>query len=111
MARHVQARGGRLAQLGAVVILWLAGLGAGFYAILSAGARYGCSRSDKGLACRGSGTALGVGIVVAVVLVVTAGTVLAQDAPSWRARIAYVLVALVVLAGCLLGAHALLNTI
>jgi hypothetical protein len=111
MARHVQARGGRLAVLSAVGVLWLAGLGVGFYAILSAGARYGCSKSDKGLACRSSGTALGVAIVVAVVLVVTAGTVLAQDASSWRARIARIVMALVLLAACLFGAHALLDTI
>jgi hypothetical protein len=111
VARHVRARNGRLAQLGAVGVLWLAGLGVGFYAILGAGARYGCARNDKGLACRTSGSALGVLIVVAVVLVVTAGTVLAQDARSWRARIGRIAAALVLLAACLFGAHALLSTI
>jgi hypothetical protein len=111
VARHVHARNGRLAQLGALGVLWLAGLGAGFYAILSAGARYGCARSDKGLACSSGGTALGVLIVVAVVLVVTAGTVLAQDAATWRARVARLTGALVLLAACLFGAHALLDTI
>jgi hypothetical protein len=111
MARHVQARGGRLARVGAVGVLWLAGLGVGFYSILSAGARYGCSKSDSGLACKNTGTVLGVLLIVAVVLVVTAGTVLAQDASSWPGRVLRIGLALVLLAACLLGAHALLDTI
>jgi hypothetical protein len=111
MARHVQGRTGRLARLGAVGVLWLAGLGVGFYSILSAGARYGCAKSDKGLGCTSAGTTLGVALVIAVILVVTAGTMLAQDAASWRARIVCVAAALVLLALCLVGAYALLDTI
>jgi hypothetical protein len=111
MARHVQTRRGRYGRLGAVAILWLVGLGVGFYAILSAGARYGCARNDKGLACQGTGTALGVLIVVAVILVVTSGTMLAQDAPSWTSRTLRLSAALALLALCLLAAWALLATI
>jgi hypothetical protein len=111
MARHVQAPQGRLARLAAVAVLWLAGLGVGFYALLSAGARYGCANTDHGLACTGTGTALGVLLVVAVVLVVTAGTLLTQDAASWPARAVRIAASLVLLAACFLGAWALLATI
>src|ERR1700744_2725397 len=111
MPRHVQARGGRIARLGVVAILWLVGLGAGFYAILSVGARYGCASSDKGLACHTTGTALGVLLIIAVILVVTAGTVLSQDAANWRARALRIGAALVLLVACLFAAHALLATV
>jgi hypothetical protein len=111
MPRHVQARGGRVARLGVVAILWLAGLGTGFYAILSVGARYGCARTDEGLACGTTGTALGALLILAVILVVTAGTVFSQDAGNWRVRVIYVVAALVLLGACLVGAHALLATV
>jgi hypothetical protein len=111
MARHTRSPGSRLARLTAVAVLWLAGLGVGFYAILSVGARYGCATNDNALACRSSGTALGVLIVIAVVLVVSAGTVLAQDAPDWRRRVGLVVAALFLLGLCLLAAHALLATV
>ena len=67
--------------------------------------------NDNGLACRGSGTALGLLIVVAVVLVVTAGTLLIQDARSWPARLLRLFAAVVFLAACFLGARALLDTV
>jgi hypothetical protein len=94
-----------------VALLWLAGLGAGFYSIIGVGARYGCSTNDRGLACRPEGTALAAGLVLGVIVVVTAGTVLAQDAPSWSVRLRRLLVAVVLLAACVVGAHALLDTI
>jgi len=111
MARHVQTRSDRLARVGAIGVLWLVGLGVGFYSILSAGARLGCAKSDKGLGCTTTGTVLGGGLVVAVILVVTGGTLLAQDAATWAQRVLRIAGAAALLALCLLGAYCLLATI
>ena len=60
-------------------MVWLAGLAAGFFGLLGAAARYGCGANDDGLACRGSGSLLGVLLVAAVITIVTAVTVLTHD--------------------------------
>jgi len=74
-------RRARTLRLGTLALVWLAGLVAGFFGLLSAVATYGCSDSDPGLACRTSGSLLGAVVVLAVIAVVTAVTVLSHDRP------------------------------
>jgi hypothetical protein len=93
----------------ALTLIWLGGLAAGFFAILSVAARFGCSRSSHGLACRQSGSALGAALVVAVIAVVTTVTVVTYNRGARRVSIASALGALA-LVGCYLGAHALIGT-
>ena len=111
MARHVRSPGSRLGRLGTVFVLWAAGLAVGFYAVLSAGAKFGCAHSAHGLACKPAGSALGGGLVLVVIVVVAVITVLVQDAVSLRGRMLRVLVGLVLLGACLLAARALLGTV
>ena len=112
MSRHVStvdARDRRV-RLAVVAVVWLAGLAAGFFALLSCLARYGCGASGGGLACHNSGTALGVLKVVGVVAVVVAVTVLTYGKPPRTAAIVGA-IGLVLLLGCFLGARALLGTV
>ena len=55
----------RAIRLSAVALVWLGGLAAGFFALLSAAARYGCGPEDDGFACQTSGSFVGILIVVA----------------------------------------------
>ena len=66
MARHARTvdRRARTVRLSTVAVVWLCGLGAGFFALLSAAARYGCGGGDKGLACRTSGPVVGILVVL-----------------------------------------------
>jgi hypothetical protein len=113
VARHAppvgSLRRARLTRSIALLLFWIAGLVVGFFALLAIGARFGCGHSSHGLACQSGGTALGVVLVLAVIAVVTAVTVMGAD-PRRLGRLAVlVAVGLVVLGGCYLGAHALLN--
>ena len=90
-------------------MVWLGGVGAGFFAILSVAARYGCARSAHGLACRQSGSALGIVIVAAVVAVVTTVTVYTHGRTTRAVGVAAAL-GLALLAGCYYCAHALIAT-
>lgn len=80
-ARHAHSSdpSGRLARRYTLAIVWLAGLAAGFFAILASFAGYGCSSNDNGLACRTSGTLVAVLVVVVVIAVVTAVTVFTYE--------------------------------
>ena len=112
MARHAQRvpRSARYTSRGSIALIWLAGLLAGCYALLSVGARYGCGSSQHGLGCRNAGSAIGVALVVGVIATVTAvTTLLHQRAPAHALLIT--VAGLVALAGCAVGAHALLGTI
>lgn len=94
-----------------LILIWLAGLGAGLFALLGAAAKYTtCSSKATTLACRGSGTALGVVIVVAVVAVVTTITV-ATHGRDRRWIILAGVAGLLLLAGLFFGARALLQTV
>jgi hypothetical protein len=93
----------------ALVLIWLGGLGAGFFAILGAAARYSCGPSANGLACRPAGSALGAGIALGVIAIVTAVTVLTHDREPRRLG-ALTGVGAVALLGCYFGAHALIAT-
>lgn len=91
-------------------MLWLAGLGAGYYALLAAAAKYTtCTAHSTGLACRTSGFSLAIALVVAIVAVVTAATVVSHRRAS-RWIVLIVLAALIALGGCLFAAHSLLDT-
>jgi hypothetical protein len=96
--------------LSTVSIVWLCGLVAGFFGLLAAAARYGCGSSDNGLACRGSGSVVGVLIVVAVIAVVTAVTVMTHDRPPRRV-VAIGGIGLAALVFCFVAARALLGTV
>lgn len=83
-ARAVDTRPGYVRGI-AVAAVWVAGLGAGFFALLGAATKYtSCSASSTGLACRSSGTVLGVLLVVAVVATVTTVTVVTHGRPPAR---------------------------
>jgi hypothetical protein len=111
LARHAKAvdQRDRPIRLSAVAAVWLAGLVAGFYGLLGAAARYGCGVNDHGLACRGSGSVLGILIVVAVIGVVTAVTLLAADRPR-RSTVTIAGVGLAALVFCFIAARSLLAT-
>jgi hypothetical protein len=51
-----------------------------------------------------------VGIVVAVIATVTAASLLAWDATTWRARLLRMSAGLALLIGCLFAARALIGT-
>jgi hypothetical protein len=93
-----------------VGLVWLCGLAAGFFSILAAAARYGCGRNDSGLACRTSGSVLGILLVIAVITVVAAVTVMTHDRPARRVMIAGG-VGFASLVACLVAAHGLLATV
>jgi hypothetical protein len=99
-----------VARLTVLAAFWAAGLVVGFFAVLSAAAKFSCSRTARGLACRPAGTALAVGLIVAVILIVAAVTALAHDARAHRRLIALVIGGVVALGACYLGAQALLGT-
>jgi hypothetical protein len=90
--------------------VWLGGLVAGFFGLLAAVATYGCADSDPGLACRTSGSLLGVVVVLAVIAIVTAVTLLSHGRPPRGAALlaGSGLVALVV---CFVAARMLLDTV
>lgn len=112
MPRHARTGGGpwRLVRGLTLVVVWLCGLAAGFFAILSAAAKYTtCSRHATGLACRASGSGIGIAIVVAVILVVAIVTATTYA----RAQRGVVLVGaggVAALIGCLVAARSLLGT-
>jgi hypothetical protein len=112
MPRHAQAvdQGTRVTRLAVLVVVWAGGLAAGFYALLGIAARYGCGASSHGLGCTTGGSVVGVVLLVGVIAVVTTVTVLVHGrTPSQTAVLG--LAGLVALAGCAVGAHALLNTV
>lgn len=90
--------------------MWLCGLAAGFFGLLSAAARYGCSDSDKGFACGTSGSLVGGLVVVAVIAVVTAVTVMTYDRPARRV-LTVGGIGIVALAICFGAARGLLATV
>lgn len=104
-------RDGRLIRLGVLALVWLCGIAAGLFALLSAGARYTtCSAGSASLACTGSGTALGALLVVAVVAGVTVATLVSYGRER-RTLLVIGGAALVLQLGLLLAAHALLATV
>jgi hypothetical protein len=84
--RHakVDDRRQRVIRRSAIAFVWLCGLGAGFTALLAATARYGCAADDSGMACRPSGSALGIVLAVTVIAVVVAVGVLTAGQPARR---------------------------
>lgn len=93
-----------------LVAVWLCGLAAGFFALLSGAAKYTtCSSHASGLACRASGSGLGFAIVVAVILVVAVATATTYGRDTRRVLVIG-LVAIAALAGCLIAARSLLGT-
>ncbi|HKC28180.1 MAG TPA: hypothetical protein VKB75_09230 [Jatrophihabitans sp.] len=100
----------RAIRVSMIGLVWLVGLAAGFFSILAAAARYGCGRNDSGLACRTSGSALGVLLVIAVISIVAAVTVMTHDRPARRVVIAGG-IGLAALVACLVAASGLLGTV
>lgn len=117
MARHAlppdpdRESGGRTPRIVSVVLVWLAGIGAGMYSLLSVGVRYAgtCTSRSTGLACHTGGTVLGLVLLVAVVVVVTGVTLGTHGRPITRIS-ALTLAALVVLGAIVLTAHRLLTS-
>jgi hypothetical protein len=99
----------RAIRMSALVVVWIGGLMAGFYALLAAAARYGCMSGDNGMACRTSGSITGLVLLGAVVATVTVVTLLTANRAT-RPALAIAGVGFAVLAGCLIAAHSLLST-
>ena len=94
-----------------VLVIWLAGIAAGLFALLGAAAKYTtCSANATTLACRSSGTSLGVVLVVAVVAVVTTITVVTHGKDRRWVMVAGA-VGLLALACLFMAARALLGTV
>jgi hypothetical protein len=112
MSRHARSvdRPTRVTGLLTVIVVWAAGLAAGFYALLGVAARYGCSSSHHGLGCGNGGTAVGVVLVLAVIATVSTVTVLAHGRTPARV-LAIGVCGLAVLVACYFGTHALLDTV
>lgn len=110
-AKHARFVDQRLhaVRLSIVGLVWLAGLAAGFVAILAAVARYGCSTTDDGLACKTSGSVLGWLAVVAVIATVTAVTLMTLTRPA-RGVLMIGGFGLAALAFCFVAARSLLAT-
>lgn len=111
MARHIRVPSGRwrIARASALTFIWLAGLTAGFFAILAGTARYSCSPAAHGLACRSSGTAVSSLLIVGVIATVTAVTVATHDSGR-RRLVAWTASGAIVLVACLLLARAVIST-
>jgi hypothetical protein len=111
VARHAKQTDSRwtLTRAGALTLIWLGGLTAGFFAILAAAARYSCGPTAHGLACRPAGTAVGGGLIIAVIAIVTAVTVATYDS-GHRRLAAWTVAGASALLGCYFGAHALIGT-
>ena len=91
-------------------LVWLAGLVAGFFALLGAAAKYGCASTDRGLGCRTSGSLLGALLVVVVIADVTAVTVVSFGRPP-RSVLAVGAGGLAALVACFVAARMLLATV
>lgn len=112
MGRHAKVvrDQSKYVRVGALALVWIVGLAAGFFALLSVAARFtGCSSSAHGLACRPAGTAIGALVVLGVIATVTAATVLTHDGERRRIVLCGVL-GVAVLGVWYLAAHALLDT-
>jgi hypothetical protein len=112
VARHatsVDSRA-RATRIVAIAVVWFAGLWAGFFGILSAVAKYGCSGNDDGLACQTSGSMLGIVLVVVVIALVTTATVLMLGQPARRV-VPVGAVGVVALIVCFVAARVLLDTV
>jgi hypothetical protein len=111
VARHVRVASGRwrAARASALTLIWLGGLTVGFFAILAAAAKYSCSPSAHGLACRPAGTAVGGALVVGVIAIVTSVTVATHDS-GHRRLVGWTLGGALALAACFLAARALIGT-
>lgn len=111
MARHVRVASSRwrAARASALTLIWLVGLAAGFFAILAATARYSCSPSAHGLACRSAGTAVSSLLIVGVIATVTAVTVATHDS-GHRRLLGWTLSGALVLVACFVLARAVIAT-
>ncbi|MGI8879080.1 MAG: hypothetical protein ACR2KJ_00920 [Jatrophihabitans sp.] len=101
---------GRARSAGLGALVWIAGLAAGLYAVLTLAAHVNCSSGAHGTVCRPQGTWLGAGLVVAVIVTVGVASVLVRDARSARGVLLRLLIALVVLAVISVGSYALIAT-
>ncbi len=111
MARHARSTSARwcLARGGALTLIWLGGLAAGFFAILGAASHYSCAHNAHGLACRPAGPAVGVILVLAVIAIVTSVTVATHNSGE-RRLITWTVAGALGLLACYFGAHALIST-
>ena len=111
LARHAKIVDRRLraVRLSTVSVIWLCGLAAGFFGLLSGTAKYGCANNNRGFGCRTSGSVVGFLIVLAVIAVVVTVTLLTHDRPRRRVLVVGA-VGLAALAVCFVAAQLLLAT-
>ncbi|HZC69647.1 MAG TPA: hypothetical protein VE442_03025 [Jatrophihabitans sp.] len=99
----------QVVRLATVGVVWLAGLGAGFFAFLAGVARSGCSSGDDAFACHTSGSVVGWLLVAAVIAVVTAVTLTTLNRPA-RGVLIIGSLAFAALVCCFVAAHSLMAT-
>ena len=92
-----------------VAAVWVVGLAAGFYSVLAATAKFGCIDGNRALACRASGSVLGLVLLCAVVAIVTVATVLIGRRPA-RPVLVIGGTGVAALAACLILAWRLVST-
>jgi hypothetical protein len=111
LARHAKTVDGRLRaiRLSTVSVVWVCGLAAGYFGLLGATAKYGCTKGADGFGCRTSGSIVGIVIVIAVIAIVIAVTTLTIDRPRRRVLIVGGF-GLLALAACFTLAQVLLAT-
>jgi hypothetical protein len=112
VSRHAAPVDGhaRSTRLAVLAVVWVCGLVAGFFGLLGAAARYGCSARDQGLACGNTGTFFGVLVIIAVIAVVTLVTVLTYGRRP-RQLLLIGGLGMVGIALCYLAARGLLQTV
>ena len=111
MPRHAKFVDQRLRgiRLSTIAFVWVCGLAAGFCAALAAAAKYGCVSGHTGMACRTSGSILGIVLLVTVIAVVTVVTLATTNRPA-RSVIVIGSLGVAALAVCTVAAASLLAT-
>ena len=99
----------RAIRLSTVALVWICGLAAGLYATLAAAAKYGCMSGDQALACKTSGSVLGIVLLITVIAIVTVVTLATMNRPA-RPLLVIGGLGILALAICAVAAASLLAT-
>ena len=99
----------RAIRLATLAFVWLCGLAAGLDATLAAAAKYGCMSGDQALACKTSGSVLGIVLLITVIAILTVVTLATTNRPTRRVLVIGA-AGVLALAICAVAASALLST-
>jgi hypothetical protein len=86
LPRHARVVDQRLRaiRLSSLAFVWLCGLAAALYAVLAAAAKYGCVTGDQGMACKTSGSVLGIVLLITIIAIVALVTLTTMNRPPRR---------------------------